>query len=106
MVSYSQISEQLARYLNGRTDLDSFEDWFVINSWNIHLANDPNAESLVFAVEESLAEYSSGHITEAQLVAELRAILLSAPQVIEVSVGRRPKYPELSGIVRRVALQL
>jgi hypothetical protein len=106
MVSYSQISEELARYLNGRIDLDSFEDWFVVNSWNIHMANDPSAESLVFAVEESLAEYSSGHLTESQLKIELRGLLLVAPRVIEVSEGRRERYTELSGTVRQVALQL
>jgi hypothetical protein len=90
MINYSQISEALARYLNGKIDLDSFEDWFVVNSWNIHLANDPQAESLVFAIEESLAEYSSEHITELQMQAELRALLLSAP---------RATYVELSSIL-------
>jgi hypothetical protein len=76
MISYSQISEELARYLNGKTDLDSFEDWIVVNTWNIHLARDPKAEKLAFAIEESLAEYSSGHLSESELKEEFRALLI------------------------------
>ena len=74
MVGHSQISEELARYLNEKTDLDSFEDWIVANTWNIHLAHDLKAERLAFAIEESLAEHSSGHISELQLRQEFRDI--------------------------------
>ena len=72
MVNYSQISEELARYLNGKIDLDSFEDWVVVNTRNIHLSQDSKAEALAFAIEESLAEHSSGHISESQVKDELR----------------------------------
>ena len=95
MVSHSQISEELARYLNGKTDLDSFEDWIVVNTWNIHLSQDSKAESLAFAIEESLAEHSSGHISEAQLKQELKSLLLSPelPHILEFDqffVGDQP----------------
>lgn len=76
MASHSQISEELAAYLNGAIDLDSFEDWIVVNTWNIHLAHDSKAEKLAFAIEESFAEFSSGHLSEAQVRQEFRSLLL------------------------------
>jgi hypothetical protein len=98
MVNHSQVSEELARYLNGRISLDSFEDWVVMNTWNIHQANDRKAENLVFAIEESLAEHSSGHLSESQLQAELRSIIL-APEpsrLIAFEVGRLTPSPRSS----------
>lgn len=71
MVSSSQIKFVLAMFLDGNIDLDSFEDWFVFNTWNIHLSGSVDAETLTFAVEESLSEYSSGHISLSQLRHEL-----------------------------------
>ncbi len=75
MVSGSQIKEQLARFLAGQIDLDDFEDWFVSNTWNIHLSGSVAAESLTFAIEESLSEYSSQHISDRILRRELSQIL-------------------------------
>jgi len=71
MVSASQIREKIIQLLDARIELDDFEDWIVLNTWNIHLSGSAAAESLAFAVEESLAEHSSGHITIDGLRAEL-----------------------------------
>ena len=75
MVSRSQISEHLAMYLNGKIPLDLFEDWIGENTWNIHLDRDIEAMQLAYAIEESLAEYSSRHLSEAQLRDELKVAL-------------------------------
>lgn len=75
MVSSSQIREQLSRFLDRIIDLDTFEDWFVQNTWNVHLSGSKAAEVLTFAIEESLSEYSSNHISEAQLRDELNALV-------------------------------
>ena len=74
MVSSSQIREQLAMFLDGRINLDGFEDWFVQNTWNIHQSGSRSAEALTFAIEESLSEYSSHHLTEEELRTELRSL--------------------------------
>jgi hypothetical protein len=81
MIDHSQISEHLDMYLNGHIDMESFEDWIVANTWDIHLVNDPKAASLAYALEESFAEYSSGHLTEAQLKVEFRLLLLEQEPV-------------------------
>jgi hypothetical protein len=91
MVSSSQIKEHLSRFLVGQIALDEFEDWFVANTWNIHLSGSVAAESLTFAIEESLSEYSSRHISDQILRRELSQILgaeniianiIDAPQVV------------------------
>lgn len=75
MVSSSQIKEQLAQFLDGKNTLDAFEDWFVQNTWNIHLSGSAAAEALTFAIEESLSEHSSGHISEKELRQELSELI-------------------------------
>ncbi len=84
MVSASQIKEQLARFLNGEIDLDVFEDWFVQSTWNIHQSGSAAAEDLTFAVEESLAEYSSRHIDEQKLRSELSQILEAETRSVDI----------------------
>jgi hypothetical protein len=84
MVSSSQIRKQLARFLQGQINLDSFEDWFVQNTWNIHLSGSVAAENLTFAVEESLSEFSSRHITESELRKELGQLIQLDNKVVTV----------------------
>jgi len=93
MVSSSQIREQLAKFLDGRLDLDGFEDWFVQNTWNIHQSGSRSAEALTFAIEESLSEYSSHHLTEEELRSELRSLVPSEKQAADVrkALPRRTK---------------
>jgi hypothetical protein len=90
MVSASQIREQISQFLDGRVDLNAFEDWIVRNTWNIHLSGSAAAESLAFAVEESLSEYSSGHITLHELRGELKSVTESDNIVLEVVDITRP----------------
>src|SRR4029077_3741920 len=75
MVSSSQIRDSISLLLAGRIDLDAFEDWFVLNTWNIHLSGSASAEALTFAVEESLSEYSSEHISLVQFLQELNGLV-------------------------------
>lgn len=84
MVSSSQIRNELAFALAGVVPLDDFEDWFVKNTWNIRNAGSIAAEVLTFAIEESLSEYSSGHISEDKLRKELARILQSETQHAEI----------------------
>jgi hypothetical protein len=72
MIVESHIRFWLARLIAGEASVDTFEDWFVAQSWNMHLDSEPSAQKLVAAVELRLAEYSSGHLSEAGLMEELR----------------------------------
>jgi hypothetical protein len=84
MVSSSQIRAGLSLFLDGVISLDEFEDWFVQNTWNIHLSGSVDAESLTFAVEESLAEFSSHHIDEPKLRGELARVLHAGTKVVDI----------------------
>lgn len=91
MVSSSQIREQLARYLQDEINLDSFEDWFVQNTWNIHLSGSVAAETLTFAVEESLSEFSSRHIDESELREELGQLIQRDNKVVKIYNFAKPE---------------
>jgi len=75
MVSASEIKEHLAKFLDQQIDLDAFEDWLVQSTWNVHQSRSAAAESLTFAIEESLSEFSSHHISDVELRNELRDLI-------------------------------
>jgi hypothetical protein len=85
MVSGSQIRERLSLFLDGQIDLEAFEDWFVQNTWNVHQSGSVVAESLTFAIEESLSEHSSGHLNDEELRGELSQILHAENQVAMIA---------------------
>jgi hypothetical protein len=62
-----RIRLQLARYLAGELSFDAFESWFVPATWDTHTISDPNTRRLASWIRLRLAEFSSGHWTEADL---------------------------------------
>jgi hypothetical protein len=82
MVSPSQIRAYVAMLIDREIGLNAFEDWFVSNTWNIHRWGSKAAEVLTFAIEESLSEYSSGHISEQQLCRELSDIIYADTKTV------------------------
>jgi len=75
------IRGHLTGLLAGDESLDAFRRWFAASIWCIEqLADDETAE-LAFAVENRLAEYSSGYITETQLKHALLPLLEHHPVV-------------------------
>jgi hypothetical protein len=71
MVSVEELRAKVAAYLQGRTSLDEFDEWFSANTWNMHRDNDPEAQRIAGAIELLLAEHSSGHLTDSQLLVRL-----------------------------------
>ncbi|MBZ5696784.1 MAG: hypothetical protein LAN36_15670 [Acidobacteriia bacterium] len=70
--------------LDKRVDFDSFEDWFVRNTWNVHLSGSSAAVELTFAIEEALSEYSSGNLSEARLRNTLSQLIHAENQAVSV----------------------
>lgn len=81
MVSELELREKLADFVAAILSRDEFEDWFVQRSWNIHRQADLAAQRLAYAIELRLAENSSGHLPEADLLKEL-STLLKRPFVV------------------------
>ena len=69
------IHEKLAEYLAGEISLHEFEDWFFPETWDIDQMDNPTLANLVYGIRLSLAEFSNGDWTEAELRSILRPFL-------------------------------
>jgi hypothetical protein len=69
------IHEKLAEYLAGEITLGDFEDWFFPETWDIDQTDNLALINLVYGIKLSLAEFSSGDWTEAELRSILRPFL-------------------------------
>ncbi len=69
------IHEKLAEYLAGEILLRDFEDWFFSETWDIDQMDNPTLVNLVYGIKLSLAEFSNGDWTEAELRSMLRPFL-------------------------------
>jgi hypothetical protein len=70
----SAIRHQLGAHLSDAMSLDEFTAWLVGASWIIEKSGDVGASQLAFVIEFSLAEYSSGRLTLAELRRTLRGL--------------------------------
>lgn len=68
------IIEQIDRFLDGDIALDALRDWQVALLWSDRLKDDPAAEKLVWQIEGSYAEFSSGHMTIEEFRRRLRSL--------------------------------
>lgn len=83
MISDRDIREQLLGYLQGKLDLDAFEDWIAQNTWNVHQWGAKDTQQIAYVIEAALAEHSGGHISEVAL----RKNLMPLVQEHVVSIG-------------------
>lgn len=93
MLAYAELRNELVRLLAEEISLDSFEDWFVQRSWNMHKDSDLVAQRLAYAVELRLAEHDSGQLSESELRKEL--LQLSRQYLSPQYVVNQSQYPEL-----------
>jgi len=63
----SEIREQLACYLAGQTSLRGFHEWLAPRAWVADESENPEATELADEIELRLAEFTSGHWSEAEL---------------------------------------
>ena len=74
MITVQAINERLAELLDGSVPLGEFEDWIVAKSWNMHVSSDATAQRFVGAIEVRLAEFHQDHLSEDELLEELREV--------------------------------
>ena len=72
MISELEIREKLLAVLTHEVSLADFSNWIGQRSWNMHLDSEPRAQELVGVIELALAEYSLGHLTDAELCERLQ----------------------------------
>lgn len=85
MITETQIRDQLAGLLAREMLPDRFEDWFAQATWNMHLESDEPAQTLASTIGLMLAEHSSGHLSEEELLEELAPLV----EKYTVTVGDR-----------------
>lgn len=68
MIEFQELSNRLADCAAERISLGQFEDWFVLNSWNIHQANDQELVDAVFRIEALLSGHLDNRIDSATLL--------------------------------------
>ncbi len=71
MLAYAELRNELVRLAAEEVSLDSFEDWFVQHSWNMHKDSDLLAQRLAYAIELLLAEHDNGQLSERDFRKEL-----------------------------------
>ena len=95
MVSASQIRNELAFYIAGVISLKAFEDWFVVETWNVASSGSKAAEIVTFEIEGALSEYTSGYISEARLRQLLTDVIHGETQDVTVrdprAVSQQPR---------------
>ena len=74
-----EIRQRLINYLLDRISLREFQEWFIPNTWDIHLSGEPQgAIALTNDIELRLSEFSSGHLPEVQMRREFSQLLSQA----------------------------
>ena len=101
MVAESQIRQMVTRLVSRELSLEAFEDWFVHRTWNMHRDSAEGAQKLASQIELLLAEYSSGHLGEPELLEQLTP--LAAPFI---SVVQPFAAGSVNVIVRAVPIAL
>jgi len=80
-ITTESIRQALSRYLDGKIDLDTFEDWIAQNTWNVRERTGDTMSRLVADIELSLAEYSEDHISLDRLRSDLQRVATELPVV-------------------------
>lgn len=92
-MSLVELREKVRAAVLRNVSVDDFEDWLVAHSWNMHQWAPPEIQRLVSYLELRLAENSSGHLQDDELLHEfaIRLAQLDAPSrpfaVGPVSIG-------------------
>lgn len=83
----NQIRGQLDRYLRNTITVEALNREIVPLTWNIRSYHDREAESLAYAVELLLAEFSAGHRTEDEFRRHLQPLMAGYEVTISLVTG-------------------
>lgn len=75
MIRETDVRERLAAFLLEEVSLDTFEDWLVAESWNMHQDSTVEVQDLVSSIELAFSERSNGHLNDAEFRGALHAML-------------------------------
>jgi len=73
-VTKNDLRKKLMAYVDDKTTLDEFKEWFIPLAWRDETERNPGLDEIVAEVELRLAEFSEEAWTEADLKRLLRQI--------------------------------
>lgn len=71
----SDIRDRLRRYLSREISLDQFREWFDLETWDVIDKASSATQQFAGEIELRLAEFTNGHLSEAELRALLQPLL-------------------------------
>ena len=69
----------MAHYLNGKSTLRQFRDWFDVETWGLAAEPDSPLRQLGGEIELRIAEFTNGHLSEDDLRSMLKPLLQNEP---------------------------
>jgi hypothetical protein len=73
------VQRYLATYLGGEISLSQFRDWFDAETWDMDMQPDTPLGHVVAEIELRLAEFTNGHLTQADLRTLLQSLVQREP---------------------------
>lgn len=98
-MSANEIRGLLVSYLANEIPIEDFEDRLAQDTWDIHLSGDEQAQSLAYAIEAKLGEFSGGHIDEPSLRKELSPFVTSYTPELTVDWASIIRAPQTSNLI-------
>ena len=96
MFNLDQLRQQIDRYLAGDLSLSELEDWFSIESWNVHQWGSAQEIDRVFSLESLFSKYHFENLGESSLRLELAMPIgpfeasIPKARLFELEYGRAP----------------
>ena len=72
-----ELQTHLARYLDNASTLEEFRDWFDDETWGLAAEPDSPVRRMAGEIELRIAEFTNGHLAEAELRGQLESLLLA-----------------------------
>jgi hypothetical protein len=91
MLRSNELADRLKRCGDGQLPLEDFEDWFALNSWNVHLQQNKNLTDAVFRVEYLFSSLNDGRLKVPEVRREFAA-LAAAVKTLPAEPGARAPF--------------
>lgn|ERR1700754_2271962 len=67
MINSEELRGQLVSYIANEISFESFEDWLIDRSWNMHKDSEQKLQEMVHEINASIFQYLDGYINEEAL---------------------------------------
>jgi hypothetical protein len=87
MLHSEEMADQLKRCADGRESIEDFEEWFALNSWNVHQQQDKDLIDAVFRVEYLFSSLNDGRLKAPEVLHEFADLATAMADVQALRKG-------------------